>query len=255
MYVQLGYAIVATDYAGLGTKSRSAYADMVSNAYDVMYSIPAARKAVPQLGSRWIAMGTNEGATAVVGVAELEHDLRDSQYLGGVVISGIPEPRNQYQSLQSLSYRMPLFLAYGVQTVYPEFNANDILTAKALPLYARIAETCSEDEVVPKPSGPEMLNPKWEGNSFVQKYFERNRVGLRPADGPVLVLASDADSSITETAKVVSQICSQGDTVQFERYSGSAPASLIGDSVRDQIAWIEAVFAGRAVRNDCKSLH
>ena len=255
MYVQLGYAIVATDYAGLGTKSRSAYADIVSNAYDVTYAIPAARKAVPELGSRWIAMGTDEGAMAVVAVAELEHDMGDPNFLGGVAISRIQELRNQYQSLQSLSYRMPLFLAYGVQTVYPEFKASDILTAKALSLYARIADTCSESDIGPEPSGSEMLNAKWEGNSFVQKYFERNRAGLRPAEGRLFVLGSEADSSIAETVKVVSQMCSQGDKVQFERYPGYDPGRLMGDSIRDQIAWIEAVFAGKAVRNDCKSLH
>jgi hypothetical protein len=57
MYVGLGHAVVATDYAGLGTHFRNAFADTPSNAMDVIYSIPAARRAVPQLGSRWIAMG------------------------------------------------------------------------------------------------------------------------------------------------------------------------------------------------------
>lgn len=77
MYVQLGYAVVATDYAGLGTSFPSAYADIPSNALDVIYSIPAARRALPQLGSRWIAMGTDEGGMAVAGVAELEREIHD----------------------------------------------------------------------------------------------------------------------------------------------------------------------------------
>jgi len=56
---------------------RNAFADTPSNALDVIYSIPAARHAVPQLGSRWIAMGNGEGGAAVVAVAELEHEIQD----------------------------------------------------------------------------------------------------------------------------------------------------------------------------------
>jgi dipeptidyl aminopeptidase/acylaminoacyl peptidase len=35
MYVGLGYAVVATDYTGLGTRFRNAFADTPSNALDV----------------------------------------------------------------------------------------------------------------------------------------------------------------------------------------------------------------------------
>ena len=64
MYVNLGYAVVATDYTGLGTNFPNAFADEQSNAWNVIDSIPAARSAVPQLGPRWIAMGIGEGARA-----------------------------------------------------------------------------------------------------------------------------------------------------------------------------------------------
>ncbi len=45
MYVGLGYAVVATDYAGLGTNFRNAFLDLRSNAMDVIYSVTAARAA------------------------------------------------------------------------------------------------------------------------------------------------------------------------------------------------------------------
>jgi dipeptidyl aminopeptidase/acylaminoacyl peptidase len=57
MYVNLGYAVVATDYTGLGTDFRNAFLDGPSNATDVITSISAARAAVPELGGRWIVMG------------------------------------------------------------------------------------------------------------------------------------------------------------------------------------------------------
>jgi len=96
MYVNIGYAVVATDYTGLGTSFRNAFADTLSNALDMIYSLPAARRAVPQLGSRWIAMGTGEGGMAGLGVAELEHDLHDPNYLGSIAISRLADLQDMY---------------------------------------------------------------------------------------------------------------------------------------------------------------
>ncbi len=44
----MGYAVVATDYAGLGKEGRHAYLDMLSNGPDVINSVPAAHTAVPK---------------------------------------------------------------------------------------------------------------------------------------------------------------------------------------------------------------
>ena len=250
MYVHLGYAVVATDYTGLGTSFRNASADLESNAFDVIYSVPAARSVVPQLGSRWIAVGTGEGGMAVLGVAEQERQIQDPGYLGSITISRLADLSDGYESISNLSYEASLYLAYGMQTVYPQFQVNDILTAKALPLYGQIGKACSNTESV-RPSASEMLKPQWESNQFVQDYFRRNRTGLKPANAPLLVLSSQTDSGIAETTKIVARLCKVGDRVQFEKYPESDPGRVIGDSVRDQIAWIQARLANRMAPNDC----
>jgi hypothetical protein len=252
MYVHLGYAVVSTDYSGLGTSFRSAFADAPSNAWDVIYSIPAARRAVPQLGSRWIAMGTDEGGMAVAHVAELEYEIHDPNYLGSIAISGLADLEDLYQVLSNLSDELPMFLAYGIKTVYPQFEVSDILTDKALPLYQKIGQTCSEKELVQKFSAAGMLKPNWESNQFVQHYFRRNRLGLSPANAPLLVISSETDLA---TTKLVGRLCKQRDRVQFEKYPEDDPGKVIGDSVRDQIAWIQARFANGPVRTNCSLQH
>ena len=255
MYVRLGYAVVATDYVGLGTSYRNAFADMSSNASDVIYSVPAARAAVPQLGSRWIAMGTEEGGTAVVGVAELEYQLKDPNYLGSITISRLTDLQDVYDSPGSLSYKSPLFLAYGVQTIFPQFQAADVLSPKALLLYDQIGESCEEGRPESAPSAAELLKPNWKSNQFVRDYFERNRVGLKPPAASLLVVRTQADADSAPGKKAISQLCSQGGRVQLDTYPESDPGSLIGDSVRDQIRWIDGVFSGRPVHNDCAPGH
>ena len=71
-YVLMGYAVVATDYAGLGTQGRHAYLDMLSNGMDVIHSVPAARAAVPHLSEKWVVVGHSQGGLSSLGVAQLE---------------------------------------------------------------------------------------------------------------------------------------------------------------------------------------
>jgi hypothetical protein len=251
MYVHLGYAVVATDYAGLGIASRSAFADISSNASDVIYSVAAARHALPQLGSRWVALGTGEGGMAVVGVAEIESRLQDSNYLGSVAISHLNDMQDLYASESALTYKMPLFLAYGIKTAFPQFNVSDMLTPKAMSLYHQISQGCNESADESEPSVTAMFRAGWKANSFVQKYFERNRLGLQPAGAPLLVIASEDDPKIDETTKIVTRLCKAGDKVQFEKISESDFGRVIGDSARDQMAWIQSRFANASARSNC----
>lgn len=250
MYVNLGYAVVATDYAGLGTNYRNASVDSVANAADVIYSVPAARAAVPELGKRWIAMGAFEGSWAALEVAEGESALRDANYLGSIAISGIADMRELYErAAQSPSQQMLVFLAYGVKTVFPQFRVEDMLTEKGVVLYHRIETSCTLGSDA---ASADILKPGWEHSKFVQEFFERNALGKKKAFGPLLVLSSETDSGvpISLTVEAVDRLCKRGDRVQIFRYQGDSQA-VIGDSVRDQIDWIQGRFAGRAAPSNC----
>ncbi len=253
MYVQLGYAVVATDYAGLGSNTRSAFADMKSNAADVIYSVGAARHADPRLGSRWVAMGEGEGARAVVAVGDREREVHDDGYLGGIAISGVQDLREKYEASSAVSMKSMLELMYGVQTVFPAFQPTAVLSSGELSLYKRIANECAENDAAFSDSSADLVGQKWKSDPLVQAYFDRNRLGGSTVKSPLLVLSSQADSHAGETSKVVSRLCAIGDRVEFDNLPGSDPGTLIGDSVRDQIQWIEGAFAGRPAHNDCSS--
>jgi hypothetical protein len=252
MYVKLGYGVVAADYTGLGTNFRNAFLDGPDNAVDLIASISAARAAVPQLGTRWIVMGEAEGSLAVVAVAEKQNEIRDPGYLGGIAISGVAGTREIYEQ-SAQSGLMLTSLAYGIKTVYPGFQVTDMLTEKGLALYHDIEQMCSRTTTTPELSPAEMVKPGWENNAYVRLYFARNSIGQTRAYGPILVVTDDADQGIpaTMTAQAVARMCKQGDWVRWDRYPDLEPGRVIGDSVRDQIAWIEARFAGRQTPTNC----
>src|SRR6202140_3569925 len=193
MYANLGYAVVATDYSGLGADSGKPVLDMESNALDVIYSVAAARAAVKEIGPKWIAVGSFEGALAAVAVAESE--VRDPNYLGSVAISGVADTQEAYQRFaQGSSNRMLLVLASTVKALYPEFQVIDMLKDQALPAYERVAQTCGE-ETEPEFTN-DMLKPGWEDNRFVKEFFRRNTPGQKAAHGPLLVISGEGEVAL-----------------------------------------------------------
>ena len=254
MYVNLGYAVVATDYTGLGTHYRNAFLDGPSNAIDVINSVPAARAAVPQLGARWIVMGEAEGALAAIAVADMENEVRDPNYLGAIAISVLVSARKTYeQPVNGSAGELLPSLAYGIKTVYPQFQVTDMLTDKALARYNQLEQTCSPATTSPDLPAAEIVKHAWEGNPFVRRYFDRNELGQTQAYGPIFVASGDADSAIPPNirAQAFARMCKQGDRVQWERYPNLDAGSVIGNSVRDQISWIESRFAGRPAPTNC----
>jgi hypothetical protein len=246
MYVNLGYAVVATDYAGLGTSARYAFSDMQSNANDVIYSIPAARAALPQLARQWIVIGSESSSRTALAVAEREHEIRDPNYLGSVVIGGLSDLETEYRRPDPLS---PAFLAQGIKAVYPSFDPSEILTEKGLAHYRQIGQSCDATAA----AAAELVRSGWLTNKFVKQFFERNRPGQKPFSAAVLALAAGPTPTENgaEAVNVTRQLCRQGVRVQFQRYDDLDPGNVIGDSVRDQMAWIQGRMAGRPAPSNC----
>ncbi len=251
MYANLGYAVVATDYSGLGADSGNPVLDIQSNALDVIYSVAAARIAVKEIGPKWIAVGPFQGALAAVAVAESE--VRDPNYLGSVATSGVADAQPAYERFaQASSNRMLLVVASTVKALYPEFQVSDMLQEKALPAYQRVARTCGGETEPEFTSG--MLKPGWENNRFVKEFFTRNTPGQKRARSPLLVISGEVDLAIPAemSGKTVARMCKRGDRILFLKYPDLDASGVMGASVADQISWIKARFAGYVAPGNCR---
>ena len=253
MYASLGYAVVAADYAGLGTNFPHAAFDTRSNAMDLIFSIPAARAALPQLGEKWVVAGYSQGASVAVGVAEAVGEIGDANYLGAVSIAGVAEPEEMFERFAlGPEHSMLAILAQGVKTVYPEFRIEEVLAEKAIPLYKYISHSCDAGSG-PRVAPNEMLKPGWEKDPYIKKFWERNRLGWKPARGPLLVISGEADIAVPAalTARAVGRLCEQKDRVLFVKYPGLDASGVLGNSVSEQISWIKARFSALPAPSNC----
>jgi pimeloyl-ACP methyl ester carboxylesterase len=253
MYAGLGFAVVASDYAGLGTHFPHAPFDMRSNALDVLYSIPAARAALPQLGGQWLVAGHAYGGLVAVGVAESASGLAGANFLGALAISGLGDSREIFLRMaQNPSNSNLVFLAKGIGAVFPEFRVSDMLTPGALPIYEYIGHACEPVSDSPHGAIP-LLQPGWENNRHVQEFLARNTPGQKAAGVPFLIISGDADPEVPTaiTATAVARLCGQKNRVVFVNYSGLNSGEILRNSVGEQVSWIRSRFAGSSAPSNC----
>ncbi len=256
--VAAGFAVVATDYHGLGTEGSHQYVNKTAQARDVVYSIPAARAAVPSLGAKWVTDGHSQGGLAAFGVAEAEHDLKDPNYLGAVSVAGVAREGDFFSHLSNtagVGFYLA-FMAAGMHARYPEFQPHDLLSDGLMAHYPDVTtKGCfyyGYATYAAVPTGT-LLRANWDKSPWVHRFFEGNAVGNAPIGGPLFVIAGEADQTvpISGVRAAVKQLCDAKQPVTFRSYPGLDHDPTMETSTPDQLEWIRARFAGKPAGSNC----
>jgi len=259
-YIKSGYAVVATDYVGLGSDFPVAYMDRIGNAWDVIHSVKAAQKAVPSLGRRWIAVGHSAGAHAMHGVAELQAGINDPSYLGLVSMSGLGNARDPMLFISKMAPQLAFFICISVKARYPDFDYADVLTDKGLEFFEKVKGRCQGPGFgrpnPPPLKGSEVLKKDWDRNPYIDKYFKMDESGQERFKGPALVVIGDMETPHTmkNDPAEAKRMCQQGQDVQFTMIPGGNHFNLLHKSLEVQMKWIADRFAGREIPNNCETL-
>jgi pimeloyl-ACP methyl ester carboxylesterase len=252
--VAAGFAVVATDYAGLGTPGPHEYDNKIAQANDVVYSMAAAHAAVPSLGTRWLAIGHSQGGSAVWGVAELEATLADATYAGAISVAGDMDfewfEEHDAKSLKTISAMYWPLTAFGIKATYPAFDPARLLSAPFLERYSDVTRNgCWDyayavaDEVGNQPA----VRPGWQQIPELRRYNADNHSGDRPIRGPLLVLAGDDDQSVnfTNIQSGVARACRNGLAIEFVHRAGLDHDPLMEKTIDLQLAWTRDRLANK----------
>jgi pimeloyl-ACP methyl ester carboxylesterase len=260
--VRAGFAVIATDYHGLGTEGPHEYINKTAQARDVIYSVPAAHAAVPDLGRRWVVIGHSQGGITAWSVAEMQATLKDPDYLGAISVSGATDPQAILAQMgepgSSAAFYL-VYMAYAIHARSPDFKPSDMLVGKALESYPDVTtKGCwlyayatflndHEDKV---------LKPGWDRTAAAQQFFAANKLGSAPVRGPLLVLTGEADQTVplTLVKGVVKKACGNNIALSFRSYPGLDHDPTMEKSTPDQLAWVRDRFAGKPFTSNCASL-
>jgi pimeloyl-ACP methyl ester carboxylesterase len=253
-----GYAVIATDFAGLGVASDASgkaivheYATGPAQANDLFYSVPAARQAFPSLSEGFVTMGHSQGGGAAWAFAEkLAKEPMDG-YLGTVALS----PFTRYLDLPPEEPIVPaivLFLIPNLQSNYAPFEPVDVLTPQGTQSLEYLTQLHGCTTVVYQLVGPDLLKPGWQNNSAIQKHQNVAASGGKPISGPFLVIQGEADpiiypptveAAINDTAQKFPDA-----QIEFHLLPNVTHTPTMYAGLPIYLEWINARFAGEAAR-------
>ncbi|KAF7531122.1 hypothetical protein G7054_g9170 [Neopestalotiopsis clavispora] len=273
--INRGYAVVATDYAGLGNNyTAHQYFALSAQANDLYYSVVAARKLFgAQLSDEWMSVGHSQGGGAVWTLAESdllrEDPLNAGTYLGTVAQA----PGLRGKDLATQGYYAALngtgtdnsravlgelgWGAFGLHRVI----ANESFAwvhekfRKRLAL-AELAQACylSMELLVADLEVDDVFNIS--DASFQAEFAvsqNNSLVGQRKSEQPVLVVQGLADVSVYATVTELSYeaACEYGNVIQMQYYPGLDHVPVIAGSAPSFLQWIDDRFAGKTVPCSC----
>jgi len=260
--VRAGFAVVATDYHGLGTVGPHQYVNKIAQARDVIYSIPAAHAAISGLARRWVVIGHSQGGLAAWSVAEMQAGLHDPNYLGAISVAGAADLKiilSQMGEADSSAAYYLTYMAYAIHARTPSFQPSDMLVGTAMERYeAATTKGCWNYAYASFLDAPPGKNLKagWDQTQAAQQFFSDNELGQKPIRGPLFVIGGEADETVPYAMLRANaqRACRNGIALTFRSYPGLDHDPTMDKSTPDQLAWVKERMAGKPATNSCPSL-
>lgn len=252
--VDRGYAVVATDYAGLGNNHTDhKYCSFSAQAADVYYSVKAAQKAFGAVLSRkWVSFGHSQGGGAVWKLAESNYVRNDTAYLGTVAIGPVTyiDMVLSHEGERGLLLSHLAMLGIAMTRSIPSFHETFLsATLRRRVEMSEPAQMCALSQL---------------GLSFDLSVEDTyNATGLHaakdtllewqrkeaPALGdrspaPILVVQplNDTTTPADITQRAVDKACAAGNEVHLSEYAGLEHTPSTAASAAEWIGWIDGRF-------------
>jgi alpha-beta hydrolase superfamily lysophospholipase len=261
-----GYAVVATDYAGMGSDGPDSYLIGVTEGNNVLDMVRAAR-AIPDsgVGTELFLWGHSQGGQAALFAAQQAPSYAPELNLRAVAAAApaadlaqlLADHRDDESGVTIGSYAINAFVdVYGPTD--PSVRLDTVLTPEGAAVVPEIAPRCLLGDV----DALHRIAEPVVGNFFAvdpgttepwSSILQENTPGGSPISVPVLIAQGDADELVLPpaTAGFVAKLCGSGEHVTYRTYPGIVHG-LIGErTVPYLLGWFSDVRAGRSTDDGC----
>jgi predicted esterase len=249
-----GYAVVASDYEGLGTPGAHPYLNGRSEAHGVIDIVRAAHRITPNLSRSWISVGQSQGAQAALYVGSLEHKYAPELDYRGTIATA---PPSRYAELVN-AYRpfgpgagpanpFAVLVLAGLEASN-HFNPTSYLTPYGQELYSKAKTNYCLTQI-----GLELATHTADDVYAVNADEEKRALRLLSKDAeipirryaePVFIGQGTLDTVVypPSTTTTVSKLQKVGNSVTFKVYAGADHNGVVPAATTDAIAWAGARF-------------
>jgi dienelactone hydrolase len=229
-WIDAGYAVVRTDYQGLGTPGSHPFLIGTAEGRSVVDIVSAARDLDLNIGRRYVISGHSQGGQSGLFAAGLAQAYAPKLKLAGTVAyapaSHIREQADLLPALQSPSSLSALaaLVVNGAAGQSKAINIPALLSDQALALYPQTDQTCLAQLSQPDSFGgmapADLLRDGADtGPLFDVLVKENPAVATKP---PILLLQGDQDTTAFPflTDKLNDELVGLGDQVTYTTYPG-----------------------------------
>lgn len=258
-----GWALVATDYVGLGADPPHPYLVGEPAGRSVLDAVRAARHLdAVRLEDRTVVWGHSQGGGAALWTGQIAPEYApDAEVLAVAALAPAADLPGLVDTLEHTTggSLFASYVAVGYDAAYEDIRLDDYVRPQARQAVRRMARGClSTPDVLPSiatslavgMSGFEDLS----AGSLLRRLDEN--VPRGPYEVPLLVAQGEADTLITPEVQAgfVDRLCADGIDVDHRTYPGRDHVGLVeADSplIADLVAWTEARFAGEPAATSC----
>jgi len=258
--MQLGWVVVSTDYAGMGTPGPNLYLVAQAEVRDVVNSVRALQEFPPGNASTdYVVWGHSQGGHSSLWAGHLAPELAPELNLIGVAAAA---PAGELALIMGAQWDTAVGWVIGPEiveswpVVYPDLPLDGSISPAGLANFARLANECiapaAIEGMVRTDLGDKFFMVDPTNTEWDTKAREQTPPPL-PASMPVFIGQSTADAVVLPWPNAVLQEkwCQAGSTIELlwiGVVSHQDTAMTIGPAVVD---WLADRFAGRPATRTC----
>ncbi len=241
-WLKAGYAVVRTDYEGLGVPDVThPYLIGLSEAHSLLDIVRAARKLDPSIGKNVVLAGHSQGGHAVLWAnSQAKKYTPDLKLKGTLALAPASHIGDQASLLTSLTTQKNLtglasMIIRGIDVDQPSLNIGTLLSDNAKALYPRVDEECLTDLSQASSFGslaPADLFAPGANLAPVVAALNKNDPETVKLAGPVQIEQGKADTTVIPlfTDQLISEYNQAKANVTYKTYAGVDHGGIVTKS-------------------------
>ena len=259
-----GYAIVASDYQGLGTPGPHPYLATRPAAYSVLDSVRAVQAGGFGLSKKVMLIGQSQGGGAAFGTAGYAKAYAPELKIVGTVATGTPYFSAKAQAATAAAkprdavdptFGYTLLILYLVKQSDPSFKFEDYVTDAAMPTLKMGATDCLgpiEQASVRNKLTYNSTFKKDPADLMAKAYDLMGYATVKPA-GPIFMGTGGVDRDVPKGMQqaLVTDACKADARIEWHLYPTLDHSGTVNGSLGDSTPFVKKAFAGEKLTGNC----
>jgi acetyl esterase/lipase len=254
-WLAAGYAVVQTDYQGLGTPGKHPYLVGEAEGRSVLDIVSAARQLDPKIGRRFLISGHSQGGqSALFAASEAQSWTPKLKLRGTEAFAPASHILDQASLLPALTTPSSLtalatLILDGASTQSSAIDINKILSDEVLQFYPLLQSQClgqlgASNELGGIP--PSHLERSGADVSALNPVLAAMNPAVKTTP-PVVVAQGTADTTVFPflTDQLVDELKGLGDQVTYTKYPGVDHGGVVNAGEADALAFFEQALPPR----------